>query len=420
MRTLHGLLGGWLLVLAAPWAAAQPLPIERMVPTANVLSRYGMEVAWSGQAVLNPGRDGVEQISLDEEVVFINGTNSVITAFDAETGQRLWAQKLGSFDGPSYPVVTNEDLALVVVETSMFGVEKFTGDILWEIRLPSPASTGPAIDDTQLYVGTLDGSVYAFSLKKIRQMYLERRLPAWSFETVVWRFQATKEITSPPLPIEGAVNFASRDGTVYSVGRTRKKLNYQFETNAPILAPITSSGSLQFFGSEDLTFYGVNAANGAIRWEFVVGLPIRTAPVALGSSLFLNPERGGLYRLDAETGSRLWWQPRLTTFVSLVSSTVVARDMDENLALVDYDSGRLMGRIPAAYYNLHAVNNRNDRVYLANHRGQILALREAGRTYPIFHRYPERRPILPEFAPEGDAEGMPMEEKPAENPAETN
>ncbi|OYW18130.1 MAG: pyrrolo-quinoline quinone, partial [Planctomycetales bacterium 12-60-4] len=376
--------------LAASEAAAQTASQFRGVPNAAALSKYGLEIAWTGQAVLNPSRDRLDHFVMDEEVVFVQGTNGVVSAFDGETGRRIWAVRLGSFDEPSFPAVTNEDIVLVVVGPAMFGLNKLSGDVIWEIRLPGPPSTGPSIDDSQVYVGTLDGSVYAYSLRKIRNLYLERRLPEWSHEAVVWRYQAALEITSPPVPIEGAVNFASRDGSLYSVSKERRKLNYQFETDAAIVAPMALVGQSLFMASEDYTFYAVNSANGVVLWEFVTGLPIRQGPVALGSSLYLHPYRGGLYALDVTSGDQKWWQPKLTSFVSLVGSTVVARDLDKNLVLVDQDSGRMVGRIPASYYDHHVANDRSDRIYLANSRGQVLAIRESGRNYPLYHRYPER------------------------------
>lgn len=380
-------------------ATAQALNM-RGVPTAATLSRFGLEVAWSGQAVINPLRDKLEHFTADEELVFAQGTNGVLTAFDAETGHRRWAVRLGSFDGPSYPAVTNEDLVLSVAGTHMYALSKLTGDILWKLRLPGPPSTGPAVDGQQVYVGTLDGSVYAFSLRTIRKLYLEQRLPEWSYESVVWRYQAGLEVTSPPIPYEDSVNFASRDGSLYSVTKARRVLNYQFETNAPILAPIAMvSGSL-LMASEDFTFYCINPDNGVVHWEFVSGLPIRRAPVALGQTVYIHPERGGLYALDVADGRQKWWQPRMGDFVSLLNQTVVARDANMDLALLEQESGRLIGRFPAAYYPLHVVNDRSDRIFLGTTSGQILAIREAGRGFPIYHRYPERRPILPEFAPE--------------------
>ena len=416
MRVLAGLTLILGCLTAGPVGAQTGSP-TRGIPTSAVLSRYGLEVAWTGQAVINPGRDKVSHVVMDEELVFVQGTNGVITAFDSETGRQHWSVRVGRYDEPNFPAVTNEEVCLVVSGLYMYGLDKRTGDILWRLRLPSVPSTGPAADETQVYLGMLDGSVYAFSLKKIRERFLEQRLPEWSHETIVWRYQAAEEVTSPPIPLDQSVVFASRDGSLYSVTKDRRVLNYQFETDAPIMAPMALVGQTLFLASEDFNFYAINSNNGVVLWEFVTGLPIRKAPIALGTSLYLSPDRGGLYGLQTNTGARRWWHPRLTDFVSLINHTVVARDVNNDLALVDSESGDILGRIPASFYDLHATNSRNDRIYLATSRGQVMAIREAGRNYPIYHRYPERRPILPEIAPEEEAATEPKPPEPMDSAA---
>lgn len=381
-------------------AHAQISRVRPGIPTNAALSQHGLEVAWSGQAVLNPSRDTVEHITLDEQLVYVQGTNGVVTAFDAETGARAWALQLGKFDEPSFPAVSNEDIVLAVIGPSLYGVDKRSGDLMWQIRLPGAPSSGPAIDETQVYVGMLDGSVYAISLRKIRQLYLEQRLPEWSYEAISWRHQASKEITSPPISAGRTVNFASRDGSLYAVSTGRGALQFQFQTNAPIVAGMARVGDTQFLASEDFTFYAINANNGTVLWEFVTGMPIRKSPVAISNYLFVTPDRGGLFCLDVATGNRNWWHPRLTSFMTLMGDRIIARDADRALAIVDLKTGNLQGRVPARHFELAVTNDRSDRIYLATTTGNVLAIRETGRELPTYHRFPERRPILPEFAPD--------------------
>jgi outer membrane protein assembly factor BamB len=292
-------------------------------------------------------------------------------------------------------------------------VDKRSGSILWTLRLPGPPSTGPTIDDRHVYVGTLDGSLYAFSLKKIRDLYMERRLPQWSHDTMVWRYQAAKEVTSPPISTGRSVNFASRDGCLYAVTTDRRELTFQFETDAPIVAPMARVGDTQFLASEDYTFYAINANNGKVLWEVVTGLPIRKAPYAIGTSLFVAPDRGGLFCLDVGTGDKRWWHPTLTEFVATTHTIAFARDEDHNLAMVGLKDGTLLGRVPAHAYPRHVSNDRTDRVYLANNSGRVLAIRQTGRDIPVFHKYPDRLPLLPDFAPEVAEPPQPMSDESA-------
>ncbi len=388
----------WLATVAT--ATAQQGSVNDGFISSTILNRYGLETAWTAQAVLNPSRDKVAHLVLDEELLYVQATNGIVTAFDAETGVRAWAVRLGSFDEPSFPAESNETMVMIVVGTKMYGIEKRTGNIVWTLRLPGAPSTSPSADATQVYVGTLDGSVYAYSLKKIKELYSARKLPQWSHEAQVWRYQASKEITSPPLTSGRTVNFASRDGSLYAVSANRRELTFQFETDAPIVAPMAQWGNVQYLASEDYTFYAINASSGQVIWEFVAGLPIRTSPEIVRNNLYIHPDRGGLYCLEASNGTQKWWQPRLKEFVSVANDIVFARDDNKDIIMVAAADGRMVGRLSAGRFTRHVSNDRTDRVYLATDTGRIAAIRFRGRNFPVYHKHPERLPLLPEFAPE--------------------
>ena len=394
-----------LTVVAVVWFVASSPALAQVkgdapLPTHQQLTRLGLERGWWAHAVLNPSRDKVRYVSIDEDMVYVQATSGVTTAFDAESGQQLWAVQLGQFDQPSFPAISNEDLAMVVVGSTMYGLEKRTGRTVWTLILRGQPSTGPAVDEKHVYFGTLDGMLYAYSLQKIRQLYEERRLPQWSMEAQVWMYKAGKEISSPPITTGRVVNFASRDGSLYSVNATDRKLVYQLETDQAIVAPLTRLDNTMFMASEDFTFYALNLFNGRVRWEFTSGLPIRKAPWAIDNDLYVMPDRGGMYCLDPVTGARRWWNPDLTNFIALVGGSVAASDANGNFVMVSRDKGETIGSLPLRRYTVRTGNDRTDRIFLATESGLLICLRQLGHTFPVYHRFPDRLPILPEIEPE--------------------
>ena len=390
-----------LLVLAgANFAPAQSTNTDRLLPSQQQLSRFGLERAWWGQATLNLSRDKVRHVSMDEDMVFVISTGGIATAFDSETGKIRWSMSLGRFDQPSYPLVSNENLALAVVGSTLYAIEKKTGRITWTLVLPAQPSTAPGVDEDQVYIGTLDGSVYAYSLRTVRRLYQEQRLPQWSAEAMVWRSQAGKEITSPPIPSGRTVSYASRDKSLYAVSTADKQLIYQLETNAPIIAPLATNGKMLFLASEDYTLFALNSQNGRIVWDFTAGLPIRRAPFVISNDLYLAPDRGGLYCMNAVEGTKRWWQPHLSSFVAVVGNTVYTSDIDGNLVRVSRADGGISGSLPMRAFSVRVSNDRTDRIYMSTESGLLIALRMRGETIPVFHKYPDRLPIVPEVEPE--------------------
>lgn len=376
------------------------------LPTHQQLSRLGLERAWWAHAVINPSRDKVQHVSIDEDVIYVQASSGVVTALDAETGHQLWAVQLGRFDQPSFPAISNETEVLIVVGSTMHGLDKYTGRTLWNLTISGQATAAPAVDENQVYFGTLDGSVYAYNLKKIHRLFEQRRLPEWSGEAEVWMYKAAKEITSPPIVDGHVVNFASRDGSLYSVTALDRKLKYQMEMDKPIVAPLARLDNTMFVASEDNSFLAINLLNGQVIWEFTSGLPIRKPIWAINHDLFLLPDRGGMFCLDPATGNRKWSNSKLNRFVASLAGTIATMDVDGNLVLVNGEKGEILGTLPMRRFTVRTGNERTDRIYLATERGLILCLRQIGHSFPVFHRYPDRLPLLPELEPE-DAEKTP-------------
>jgi len=381
-------------------AEAQSRSTDRQLPSQQQLSRFGLERYWWGQAELNPSRDKVRHVSIDEETVYVLSTSGICTAFDSETGQRRWAVRLGRYDQPSFPVVSNQRMALAIVGSTVYGIQKSNGNILWTLVLPGQPSTSPGIDETQIYIGCLDGSVYAYSLRKIQTLYQEQRLPQWSAEAMVWRATASQEITSPPISNGRTVTYCSRDGSLYSIVAADKQLVYQLETNGAIVAPLASSGKIQFLASEDNTFFALNSQNGRILWDFTSGLPVRRPPFVVGNDLYLTPDRGGMFCLNANEGTERWWQPRFHSFIAVIGDAVYASDVEGNLIRASREDGGISATLPMQQFSVKVQNDRTDRIFMSTESGLIIALRNRGETIPVYHKFPDRLPILPEVEPE--------------------
>lgn len=387
------------------------------MPSPQALSRVGLERAWIGHAEMNAARDHMHNISGDEEVVFVQSTSGITTAFDAEDGRRLWSIQLGQFDEPAFPVTTNDKTAMIAVGIKIYGIEKRTGVVLWTIRLPGQPAAAPSIDEKRLYVGTLDGSVYAYSLDVIRRLYERQMLPKWQAESLIWRYRTGKDITSPPIPIakESFVLFASRDRSMYAVTSSDRNLVYQVFTNAQLVAPLAFSGDRAYLASEDYSFRAIRIKDGRTLWEFTSGLPIRKKPHGFGDYVFILPERGGLHCRTAALGEEVWPPRRgISDFLSYTQDSVYTLDLDRNLHRIRMSDGASMGTVSMAGFDVRYANEKTDRIILGTDSGAVICLRQQQRRFPLYHMNPDQRPIVPDVAregePDGDGEKMESEE----------
>lgn len=396
-----------LCCLGALAAATRPASAQGRteLPSERELARYGLVGAWWSQAMLDPGRESVRYLSADEDNVYVQSSSGIVTAIHAETGRRLWSALVGGADEESLPVATNEDLVLVAVGMRLFAIDKFSGKSLWNLDLPHHPSTSPEVDRDHVYLGMVDGSVYAYDLRKIKELHDENRLPRWTNYAFVWRYQAPLEITSPPISTGQTVTFASRNGSVYSVATSERRLFFQFETDRPIQTPLGRGAGAIFVASEDARLFCLNERNGVRRWGFTSGTPIRRQPRVIGGHVYFTPERDGMYCLNTDTGIIVpgedgWHQPRATEFLAASNDHIYSSDASDSVLILSRRDGAVEGVLRLRTLPVRVANERTDRLFFATTTGLVTCLRERGQEFPLFHKYPDRRPIMPEFAPD--------------------
>lgn len=390
--------------LIAPAAFAQNAR-EVSLPSERTLNQFGLELAWWNHAAINRSLDRVQHFTADEDVTFVQSRRGTVTVFENGTGKKLWTRQLGRSGDVNFPAMSDSEIAIIAAGSNVYGIHKFSGLTAWNIPIPGAPSTSPVSDSKQMYVGTVDGAVYAFDTKKLMEYEKEGLLPRWANMTQQWVYQTGSEVSAPPVTTGVVVNVASNDGQLYGLSAGDRQLRFQFETDAPIAASIAQAGNYLFLASEDFNVYCINADNGVIRWEFVTGQPIRKQAQVVGNQVYLMPVGGGMYCVSESDGEELWLNTKADDFLAATNSLVYASDRLGNLLILDRDNGATLGMIPLCNYDVHLANDRTDRILLATSTGLVICLREIGRPFPLYHKHPDRQPVLPEVTPEAEAQG---------------
>lgn len=412
-----------LLILACsavPTFAQSSLRGGSLLPQEQMLNRFGLTRAWWGHGTIDSRRDKLLHMTVDESNLYLQSSGGTVTAFNAENGKHLWTRPVGQPDRAVFQAITNDDTLFLINGLVLYAVKKSNGDIIWELPLPGQPSSSPAADDKRIYIGFLDGSLYAFDLKIVQQLHSENKLPAYSFQAITWRYRTSTTISAPPVPGGNVVAFANRNGSLYSVAAEDRRLAFQFETDAALSAPIIRYKNTLLLASEDYNFYSLDLRNGRTGWQYTAGMVIQKAPVLIGDEVFLLPVRGGMIKLSAETGKQIWIRPRIEDFLSATTRHIYTTDRSNNLVLLSRATGEPEGSFSLDRFTKHLTNERSDRIFIATEGGFVCCLHETGRDFPRFHRYPDRQPLLPDFAPDEPAsEPAADSEMPAgDNPTE--
>lgn len=370
------------------------------IPTQRSLVKHNLERVWWGQATVDPHRDRIVHLTLDEINLYALSTSGIITAFNNETGKKLWATQLGRGNNISYPPVSNSHYVFITVGTELYAIDRSSGEIDWELQLPTSASTSPTVDEDAVYVGTLKGRVYAWNLRKLKELSNESKLPAWRDGALRWTFQTGGPISTPSIVTPRALLFASQDGSLYSVTLTDREMTFQFETDAPIATNLAENEDSVFLASEDQNLYCLNILNGIVRWRIRTSFPFQKPVMVLENEVYLSSRKSGLFQLSSKTGLEEWWQPLGSTFISMSPTRVYATNKLGDLLVLSRKDGAVLSAVPLRKYQVKLMNDLNDRIFCASESGVILCLKQKDLPFPIRFKHQDRYPILPQIAPE--------------------
>ena len=152
----------------------------------------------------------------------------------------------------------------------------------WKVRFEGSQSR-PVIRNDTLYIGSLDGSLYAFDIKNGQKL--------WDYGTGQGLSSGTEVIVVPAgTDLATQMNlFANRPL------RDRKK---EIQGTPAIL------GDKLWVGSEDFSLYMVDVLSGEKIWTFETGGRVNTRPIVIDEIVAFVSEDGLLYGLDRLTGEK--------------------------------------------------------------------------------------------------------------------
>jgi eukaryotic-like serine/threonine-protein kinase len=187
----------------------------------------------------------------------------------------------------------------------------------WTFKTDGPIIGSPAVVNGVVFVGSLDGNVYAVDQETGKQK--------WKFKTL-----ASRQVTSSPAVDNGMVYFGGFDGVFYALdaetGTTKWTFLTEFERRfegkrlhgyPPGYQTIPDSWDIYtsspavfngrvYFGSGDGNVYAVDAKTGILQWKFATGDIVHASPAVANNTVYIGSWDSYLYALDADTGQEKW------------------------------------------------------------------------------------------------------------------
>jgi outer membrane protein assembly factor BamB len=414
-------LPGLLLILVVPALAQPPYRMHSQAtpPPREVLDRLSLTLAWRLKVPVNGVRDGLTSVQLApgvggrNDTLFVQTYAGNIFALDAENGKLLWRVHVGQSYQPSQPLGFNSTTVFAVRREKLFVLDRETGEhLVYKLHanskepllgfdLEEVPSTGLVAAEDFLYV-CMDHRVSAYEIPNFRRLAeLLARQAKSNNETIRpfamdspqprrdWsKLLVQLSVHLMPRLTDDFVALACTDGTFLTMvaGADGGQEAFRYKTQGAFHGALGQHGTMMYIGSEDYHLYAFDISRAQVKWRFPGASPIQSPAEVTDRDVFVVPERSGLTRVDRELGKGLWSNKAARRFLCTNFKYVYANDAHGKLLVLDYERGTELARWDASAFNMPVSNDRTDRLFLANHDGQLVCLHHRDLVKPLLVR----------------------------------
>ena len=377
------------LVLASVVARAQvPLTSDNL-PTQRSLARLGLERHWFNVVPLTGKGEKVLELSIGDDLVFVQTNQANFHVFDGESGRRIWSANLGNFSVDAQPSSANSTTVFVTNSNIIYALDRADGRVKWQRPMEHLPASATSCDEDHVYVGLREGKIVCYDVKTGKSL---------------WNFQTRSDVSSRPEPAGRVVAFASTDGKVYVTRADNARPLLRWTSGGAISAPLNSLGVRTLLvPSEDKSLWAVDLWTGTTRWAFPTGAPILQEPLVAGGDIYVVNSAGMLSEVDAETGESKWTISTLGgPLLGVTPRRLYLESIDGDMFIVDRTTGAMLYDPRATHesaglnlreFKFGPTNRTNDRMYIADKSGMVVCMREAGAIKPFMLRDPQAKPF---------------------------
>ena len=271
------------------------------------------------------------------------------------------------------PVAANGKVYFGSFDKNFYCVDSTTGAKIWSYTVGYRIRSTPAVVGTTVYLGPDDGFVYAFNANTGALLWKTPAPGAWTTSMpgeITWT--PAWQPRSSPIIDSGVLYVGSMDGKVYALDAYTGVTKWtQTIGNAtfPVGGTACVANSTVYIagginGTTNGYLYAFNQASGSLKWSISYN-SARSAvgtPIAVGDYLFIGTDSGGhsLWMLNATTGAQI---ARAGLSLSTGSTPAVFTPTYRASTPVELKSGTVLGGVSGGVNQTYIVNGTQTRTY---------------------------------------------------------
>jgi outer membrane protein assembly factor BamB len=231
------------------------------------------------------------------------GRNGELIALDALDGQLLWRLHTGLIE--SSPLLIGHWLFFSSYLDNksgyVYGIDTRSREVVWSAFVPAKLTSSPSLEGRTLYFASYGGYVYALDSRTGTEH--------WRSPTLVDLFQSRGFYAAPAIAW-GRVFIGGLDGRMYAFGQRTGRLLWTHGVSGSVYSSAALWHRSVFAGSFHGGLYALDAATGKVEWQFdPPGSHVLGSPTVIAGLVYFATREGTTYALNAATGKVAWSFP---------------------------------------------------------------------------------------------------------------
>lgn len=196
-------------------------------------------------------------------------------------------------------------------DQSLYALDAQSGEPRWEFTTQGLVRSRPALADGLAYIASDDGYLYAVDAQDGQLAWRtnvgnfleaeERESPGTNPDP-----SGFDTLQSSPVVVDGQVFVGSLDGNVYALAADSGDITWRFATGQRVRATPAVEDGIVYIGSWDGSVYALEAQTGRARWATPIGGQVQTTALAADGRVYSASRKASVVALDAQTGEILW------------------------------------------------------------------------------------------------------------------
>ena len=241
---------------------------------------------------------------VDENYVIAGDYTSTLYGLDRQSGFEKWQFTEAEDRYIASPLLYNGTVYAPNSDYSLYAVDE-NGKLQWRFKTSGPNWSKPVTDENYLYLTSMDHFLYALDLSySAADLTADENGNKTLVAAPVWSLDLETAVVSDPVLEDGTLYVGTVNGVLYAVDLESHSIKWKFTIEDEVSSiwgtPVLTSDAV-FFGDESGKLYAVDKKDGSALWPapFDAGSSLISSGIAVDNKAIFASSEGKIFSIDA-------------------------------------------------------------------------------------------------------------------------